>query len=214
MDTSQKTARFNQKARTRKDLLLAASRLLKRGRNPTLEEIAEEALVSRATAYRYFPSVEALHLEAALHIVLPEPGELFREGTPRSATERVQLVDDTLQAIITANEASLRMMIAHSMERAVRGEGDGAAPLRQNRRTPMIEAALKPFGNEFDPNALDRLKKILCVIIGPEAMIAFKDVLQLSEGDSRSVRAWAIQALVDAAQIKPPNKRVARGKQE
>ncbi|MFN3628321.1 MAG: TetR family transcriptional regulator, partial [Parvibaculum sp.] len=48
-------ARANQKRRTRKDLLQAAARLLKEGRNPSLEEIAEEALVSRATAYRYFP---------------------------------------------------------------------------------------------------------------------------------------------------------------
>ena len=50
--------RPNQRSRTRKDLLDAASRLLKQGRRPTLEEVAEEARVSRATAYRYFPSVE------------------------------------------------------------------------------------------------------------------------------------------------------------
>src|SRR6185295_18078470 len=39
--------RPNQKSRTRKDLLRAAARLMKEGRNPSLEEIAEEALVSR-----------------------------------------------------------------------------------------------------------------------------------------------------------------------
>ena len=41
---------------------------MKQGRKPDLEEIAEEALVSRATAYRYFPSVEALLLEASLDV--------------------------------------------------------------------------------------------------------------------------------------------------
>jgi hypothetical protein len=40
--------RPNQKRRTRKDLLLAAARLMKQGRQPVLEEVAEEALVSRA----------------------------------------------------------------------------------------------------------------------------------------------------------------------
>ena len=47
------TGRPNQKSRTRKDLLQAASRLMKEGRRPSLEEVAEAALVSRATAYRY-----------------------------------------------------------------------------------------------------------------------------------------------------------------
>ena len=56
----------NQRRRTRKDLLQAAARLMKQGRKPNLEDIAAEALVSRATAYRYFPSVEALLVEASL----------------------------------------------------------------------------------------------------------------------------------------------------
>ena len=38
------TARANQKRRTRKDLLQAASRLMKQGRKPSIDEIAEEAL--------------------------------------------------------------------------------------------------------------------------------------------------------------------------
>ena len=44
--------RGNQKQRTRKDLLQAASRLTKQGLRPSLEEVAAEAMVSRATAYR------------------------------------------------------------------------------------------------------------------------------------------------------------------
>lgn len=72
MSLAEKPGRPNQKQRTRKDLLDAAARLMKQGRKAGLEEIAEEALVSRATAYRYFPSVEALLLEAALHVALPQ----------------------------------------------------------------------------------------------------------------------------------------------
>ena len=60
---AQQTGRPNQKSRTRKDLLQAAGRLLKQGRKPTLDEVAAEALVSRATAYRYFPTPESLVLE-------------------------------------------------------------------------------------------------------------------------------------------------------
>ena len=75
------TGRPNQSTRTRKDLLEAALALMKQGRSPTLEEIAEEALVSRATAYRYFPSVEALLVEASFDVAVPEADELFGGDT-------------------------------------------------------------------------------------------------------------------------------------
>ena len=71
--------RPNQKRRTRKDLLQAAARLMKQGRRPGLEEVAEEALVSRATAYRYFPTIEALLAEASADVVTPEPETLFAD---------------------------------------------------------------------------------------------------------------------------------------
>src|SRR5690606_5274731 len=64
--------RANQLRRTRKDLLQAAARLTSQGRDPSLEEIAEEAMVSRATAYRHFPDVTALLVEAALDIETPQ----------------------------------------------------------------------------------------------------------------------------------------------
>lgn len=73
--------RPNQRRRTRKDLLDAASRLMKQGRKPSLEEIAEEALVSRATAYRYFPNVEAMLHEASFDIAIPQPQDLFRDDS-------------------------------------------------------------------------------------------------------------------------------------
>ena len=70
-------ARPNQKARTRKDLLQAAARLLGKGRKPSLEEVAAEALVSRATAYRYFPDLNALLVEAAIDVASPDPSRLL-----------------------------------------------------------------------------------------------------------------------------------------
>ncbi|HET6470955.1 MAG TPA: TetR family transcriptional regulator, partial [Pseudomonadales bacterium] len=54
------SGRHNQRRRTRKDLLTAAATLMRSGAKPSLEAVAEAAMVSRATAYRYFPSIEAL----------------------------------------------------------------------------------------------------------------------------------------------------------
>ena len=91
MTGTERAGRPNQRTRTRKDLLQAAARLLKQGRTPTLDEVAEEALVSRATVYRYFPSVEALLVETAVDVAVPEPGELFRDETSRDPVARLLL---------------------------------------------------------------------------------------------------------------------------
>lgn len=72
----EEAGRPNQRVRTRKDLLQAAARLMKQGRKPSLDDVAQEALVSRATAYRYFPTIDALLLEASLDVAVPEAGAL------------------------------------------------------------------------------------------------------------------------------------------
>ena len=199
MMDAEKPGRPNQKTRTRKDLLQAAARLMKEGRKSTLEEIAEEALVSRATAYRYFPRLDALMLEASLDIAVPQADELFDGGSSDDPVSRLERVDEALHDMILANERSLRMMLVHSLQRDVTGGNDGGLPTRQNRRTPLIEAALEPARNQFKPAALKNLTKALALIIGTEAMVVFKDVLQLDDSDARRVKRWAIRALVEAA---------------
>lgn len=193
-----KGVRTNQKRRTRKDLLQAAARLMKEGRTPSLEEIAAEALVSRATAYRYFPNVEALLIEAPLDLALPDEEAMFRGASVADPVARMERVDKVFHEMILENETALRLMIAKTMER--RAAGDDDLPTRQNRRTPMIEAALAPARTEFDPASLDRLQKALALLIGTESMIVFKDVLQLSDKEAREVKRWAIRALISAAQ--------------
>jgi AcrR family transcriptional regulator len=185
--------RPNQKSRTRKDLLDAASRLMKEGRRPTLEEVAEEALVSRATAYRYFPNVDALLVEAPLDRATPDPDELFRDASSDDAVERIELVNAALDDMIAANEPALRVMLAHSLQHGANGEGHNGFPARQNRRAALIESALAPARDQFG------LANALALIIGTESMVVLKDVLQLDPAEAGEVKRWAIRALVDAA---------------
>jgi AcrR family transcriptional regulator len=195
----ERIGRPNQRTRTRKDLLQAAARLMKQGRTPTLEEVAEEALVSRATAYRYFPSVEALLVEAAVDVAVPEPGELFQDEASRDPVVRLQRVETALYDMILANEPLLRTMLAHNIQQGIQGDENGKLPRRQNRRTPLIEAALEPVRDQFKPGVLKALTRALALIIGPEAAIVVKDVLRLDDADARKVKSWAIRALVEAA---------------
>lgn len=192
--------RANQLRRTRKDLLQAAARLAREGRQPSLEEIAEAALVSRATAYRHFPDLGALMVEASLDLGTPEIEQVFRGASADEPVSRLERVDAALETMIRDNEVALRLMLKHTLERSVRGEGKtSATPLRQNRRMPLIEAALAPARQGLRPAAYQPLKQALAMVIGTEAMLVLKDVLQLEAAEARRVRRWAIRALVQAA---------------
>jgi AcrR family transcriptional regulator len=198
MTEAGKATRPNQRRRTRKGLLEAATRLIKQGHQPTLEDVAAEALVSRATAYRYFPSIEALLLEASIDFAIPGADELFGNEPSTDPASRVELVDQVLHDMILDNEAPLRVMLARSLERRAKGVDDGEPLARQNRRTPLLEAALEPARDISDPKALERLTKALALIVGPEALVVCKDVLQLDDAEAREVKRWVIRTLVSA----------------
>lgn len=197
--TGETGGRANQLLRTRKDLLQAAARLVRQGRQPSLEEVAREAMVSRATAYRHFPDVTGLLVEATLDIDTPDPAQIFAGGPAVDPLARMERVDAALEKMISDNEVALRLTIKQALERSLRQPADATRPIRQNRRTPLIEAALAPSRREFRPAALKTLAHALAMVVGPEAMLALKDVLQLDDAQARRVRRWAIRALIEAA---------------
>lgn len=195
MAASSVAGRPNQRHRTRKDLLRAASRLMQDGKKPTLEEVAEEALVSRATAYRYFPGIEALLIEASLDVAFPDPDYLFSDFDSSDVAARLEHADSAVADMLRTNETALRMMLLHSLQQTINGD----VASRQNRRTPLIEAALEPVSEDMDPGTLANLKAALGLVIGTESMIVFKDVLQLEEEQARPVRLWMMRVLLQEA---------------
>lgn len=185
-----------QRGRTRKAILRAAARLLERGERPSLDDVAAEAEVSRATAYRYFPGLDSLLGEAAVDAAVPEADDVLA-AAPIDAGQRLALVDAALDRACREREVPLRLMLARTLERSVQ-PGAEDAPLRQNRRVPMIEQALAPLAGGYD----ERLVPALAMIIGTESLIALKDVVGLDAAQSRDVRLWAIDALLQAAAIR------------
>ena len=204
MTAPTEAGRTNQRHRTRKDLLAAAARLLKSGRTPDMDDVAKEAMVSRATAYRYFPSVEALLVEAPLDGAMPTPQDVFAGEASTDPADRVDRAEAALHAAAYRNEAQLRVMLAASLQRKANGgDGNGPAgngvPVRQNRRTALIEAALAPARGRFTDERYEKLCAALALVFGTESMIVFRDVLGVDEKAARAVKSWAARALVRAA---------------
>jgi AcrR family transcriptional regulator len=190
-------ARSNQRARTRKDLLTAAARLMREGRTPDMDDVAREAQVSRATAYRYFPTIEALLIEAPVDTEVPDAASLFAGDAIKDPVARVQKAERAMHEVVYRNQAQLRLMLAASVTRAA--ERRPGVPLRQNRRSPLIAAALEPARRDMPKAVYERLAAALALVVGTESMIVMEDVLGLDEKRARDVKSWMIEALVQAA---------------
>src|ERR1051325_4802760 len=84
--------RANQKARTRTALITAALDLYRQGISPTVAQAAEHARVSRATAYRFFPTREALLVELSLTPAIAPVEDFLQELESDDVEERLGLL--------------------------------------------------------------------------------------------------------------------------
>lgn len=193
-----KTGRVNQKQKTRQAILDAAVRLMATRKAPTIEDIAAEAGVSRATAYRYFPKNDYLLAEAALYIGVPGPDEALAGVEGQDTLTRLLQADKIFHDLFTHNESMMRVMLAEGHRLRADNPAD-ATPIRQNRRLPMIEQAIKGGDARLSDEAAQKLAQALSMIIGPEGIVASQDVLGLSGEEALALKRWIIQALLDAA---------------
>lgn len=188
--------RVNQKRRTRQALVDAAAALRAEGRNPSLDDVAELAMVSRATAYRYFPSIEALVSETATDRGMKPLSEFWKRGDDPS--EGVGRATTELNGLLLDDEIGLhvveRSFMAVWLESAER-----ESPLRPGRRLRYIEPIVDALKSGVSPSARKRLKLALSVVMGTEAVIAVRDVGGATRAEALDATAWAARALVRQA---------------
>jgi AcrR family transcriptional regulator len=171
--TGQATAgRVNQKLRTRSAILQAAAELSRTGREVTMPEIARAALVSEATAYRYFPDLASL-LGEVIAGQMPTPAEAL-EPVADSAdpVARVAAAAEYLLRHVLARQGVVRALIAATITRPAEPTA------RPVLRASLIEQALAPLA-DADPAALAQLKRDLAVVISAEALFSLTDLYAL-----------------------------------
>jgi AcrR family transcriptional regulator len=201
----QQEGRINQKRRTRAAILAAAVELLEQGQRPTVAEVADAALVSRATAYRYFPTQEYLLFEAALESTRSDIDRELEENTlPEDSETRLEMLIDALQKRIIDKEPAFRTMLRLSLEQAPQEEeqnGVGSTPfrLRGGGRVRWIEKALASVEGRLEVRSYKRLVAALSLCMGIEALVVLRDICALEAQEAEEVSRWAAQALLKAA---------------
>jgi AcrR family transcriptional regulator len=180
----------------------AATALLREGTPPTVAEAAERALVSRATAYRYFTTQESLLLEVAKVEPLMKPvEELVASFSTDDVAQRLAALVETLTSILLTEEAMLRTAVRVYMDTWLENQRRGnLTPVRAARRIRWIDEVLRPIGDRLSEPGRERLRSALALTLGSEAIIAMKDAAGV-DNDEEIVATleWASSALLRTA---------------
>jgi AcrR family transcriptional regulator len=151
-----------------------------------MPEAADRALVSVATAYRYFSSAEDLWWEASNH-AFGEQTTLVR------AQQRVEAAGSDPQARLEAlirsvgfqmldDQVPYRRIAKSALEQwfrqAAASPGE-RVPIRQGRRNQQIRNVIAPLEARLPKKDLDRIAHALGLVIGSEAMISLTDAVGL-----------------------------------
>ena len=188
------TGRTRQKARTRQAMVAAARDLLAAGEMPTVEQAADAAGVSRATAYRYFPNQRDLLVTAHPEI---ETRSLLGTDPPTDVGARLDRVVDELTRMLIENEPALRTMLRLSLESE--SSHRERLLLRQGRAIGWLDDALRPLQKRMRKADVRRLVYAIRCAVGVEALVWLCDVAGLSRNDAVALMRWSASALLRAA---------------
>ena len=192
------TGRTEQKQRTREALVSAARDLIAQGAaTPTVAMAAQAASISRTTAYRYFPTQEALlvaaHPEITASTLVPDDaGDDPERRLLGAVSAFIRIVLDT--------EQQQRTMLRLSLDPSVSRE---SLPLRQGRAITWFEQALAPLRPRLTDAEIHRLVLSVRSAVGIESLVWLTDIGGLSRAEAAermlwTARALLVQALVDA----------------
>jgi AcrR family transcriptional regulator len=160
----------------------------------TMPEVARRALVSEATAYRYFPDLTSL-LAETIDGLWPSPAEALQPvASSADPVERVRFACEFLLRGVLSYQGAVRAMISGTIIRP------GLAPVRPGIRFGLIDHALAPFGEGSD---LAQLKRDLAVTVSAEALFTLTDLCGLSPEEAVASATLTAATLTAAAFRRP-----------
>ncbi|MGW2419526.1 TetR/AcrR family transcriptional regulator [Streptomyces sp. NPDC001709] len=196
MATQLGAGRSNQKKRTRMAIVEAARALIGRGADVTMPAIARTALVSEATAYRYFPDLPSL-ISEALAGTWPAPADALRPvADSPDPVERVAYACEFLLRGILARQGAVRAMIAATITRPE------TVKMRPGIRFGLIDHALEPLKDTLratDPDAFAQLERDLAVVVSAEALFSLTDLCGLTPDEAVASAVRTATTLTEAA---------------
>jgi AcrR family transcriptional regulator len=190
------TGRVAQRRRTRRAILDATAQLLQAGEEPSVNEIAAAADVSRRTVYLYYPTLDQLVLDATIGSLNVDVDAALAAQTSTDPHERLRtLVSETFATMETSLPLG-RKLIRLTVDAPAPADG---GPRRGHRRIGWVEWAVEPLRDRLTRSDYDDLVSALALVIGWEAFIVLLDVRGLTPRRARAVTLRTAEAILDAA---------------
>lgn len=209
---------MNQKARTRAALLAAAVELVREGRPPSVPDAAERALVSVATAYRYFPTADDLWTEASFETMdfteLNADVAKRIEAAGNDAAARLEVVITQIGWDMLENPLPYRTMAKLASERWFAQQQSPtaeSAPIREGRRHHWNERVVEPLRGTLTDAERRRLVAALDIAWGTEAAISLIDVAGLEVEEAKRVMLQTAQWMLAAGLADAKKRARAKG---
>lgn len=187
-----------QRFKTRQAILRAASEMTAAGLIPGVAEAAERAGVSRATAYRHFPSREFLVVEMALPI--QQLREALLQAGQSDPARRIGAMVRTIAVWSFDHQLVLREMLRVSLA----PEQERQGYVRPNTRLELIAHQLKPMRSLMSRGDYRRLSTALTLIMGIEPVIVLQDMAQASRTEAIDTLVWIATRLMQSTLRRAP----------
>ena len=176
--------------------------VLRSGVTPSVIAAAEEAKVSRATAYRYFPTQEALLSEV---VGITPSLESFEEARSNETSQdphvRLERVLDGLNRAAMTNEGEYRAALRVYLDvwfESKKKDSEAMPAVRAGRRRRYLEDVLAPVAADLTDTTHRRLINALSLTLGMDSLAIMKDVCGLENEEALEVLQWAARVILDA----------------
>jgi len=181
-------------------MLETATAIMQAGATPSVSNVAEAAGVSRATAYRYFPSEAAL-----IHAVVDEALGPILNWKPGEGDAQSRVTDllATSMPRIEEFEATFKAALKLSLDQWAKRQADtlGSEPqFTRGHRVDLLLDATAPLASKLSRPQHLRLAQALSLVFGLEVLVVLKDIWGLQSAEALDVAQWAASALVKAAE--------------
>ncbi|WP_195842256.1 TetR/AcrR family transcriptional regulator [Yersinia enterocolitica] len=192
------------RARTRRLLIDTAMSMYEQGAFPSITEVANAAQLSRATAYRYFPTQSALVSAMVDESLGPI---LAWQPTQPDARQRIAELLSFAYPRMLQHEGVLRAALHLSLQQWAdnRSNPNNEEKLIRGNRKRLLKLAVEPLEGKLTPEALQRVIHAFSLIYGSEVFMVLKDIWHLDDAGIQDVTQWMgkailLQAETDARQ--------------
>jgi AcrR family transcriptional regulator len=168
------------------------------GHIPSVAEVAARSKVSRATAYRYFPSRSVLITAVIDRSLEPVRGFKSQASDGRARVRELFVQTSPLfKEFEPQMRAALQLALEHwALERAGLLEEE---TYRRGHRVRILEHALAPLAGKLPKAVHGKLHRALSVIFGIEPWVVLKDMWGTPDREVERIALWMADAMIDAA---------------